>query len=753
MGVRVVRWSTVSRADLASGAYRKVRAHGGVTEGNIMVNPISIILRRRTAVLVTPAMGEQKVTRESFKAVADLENRLERLGYTLDEKVISAMLVKDAGHTAHYSDDIIEGVAQLVGAVDRNGKAAPVKPMYPNFPRQVEEASGAELYLNALLHYFGDWVGARILPEYDKLDRGETKRTRELRVITLVEDLDDTCADIFLGLIGQKAAWSELDRDDVRYLLARHNTLATLREGGYLTAALKELSFGSSANLGWFAKVSGDPESVKHAKTLNDVLRIAVAVAGGNPEFVKPAQGGEKLGNIERPWRRAILARIDQMVGGTPDYGDIRRRLGLWKLVGKLLHVGEYRETFPRAVEFFSKVRSGALPKSNRGLVQQRLVSQSRADMLRAEKPGEFARDLDWALRSSGAPYETLASFARVAHRASARSLWGAHTALSNRGSVRMFLPKGNAQRAKFSAPLEPMDAHLIEDAQNVIMNALRLQYADKSPVGKNAKVFIDPALYQYAVPFQVREQGVATRVIGRGSRVPIGPGEFLRFFVWWKDIDGGDSYRDRVDLDLSLSFMDEDFKVTSEVSYYNLRNGAAVHSGDITSAPEGAAEYIDIRSEELARISGNSRYVAASVLSFTHQPYSQIPEAVAGVMLRESLDAGEVFDGKTVETAFSLTQDSDGVLPYVFDLQTRELIWVGLSVVGGRINYAGGHRSAFSHIVQAATTHKVVTVGQLVAQHAQARGAVVVADAEDADEVYGPDTAFQAEKLLSEWL
>lgn len=717
-----------------------------------MVNPVSIILRRRTAVVVAPVTGEKKVTHQAFKAVADLENRLERLGYTLDEKVIEAMLVKDAGRTAEYADTIVADVAQLVGAVDRNGKAAPVKPMYPNFPRQVEEASGAELYLNALLHYFGDWVGARIMPEYDKLDRGETKRTRELRVITLVEDLDAVCKDIFLGLIGQKAAWSDLDRDDVRYLLARHR-FSMVGGDGYLATVLKELSFGSSANIGWFAKVSGDPESVKNAKTLNDVLRIAVAVAGGNPEFVKPAQGGEKLGNIERPWRRAIIARIDQMVGGTPDYGDIRRRLGLWKLVGKLLHVGEYRADYAGAFMFFANIRSGALPVSNRGLVQQRLVSQSRADMLRAEKPGEFARDLDWALRTSGAPYETLASFAKVAHRASARSLWSAHTALANRGSVRMFLPKGNTQRAKFAEPMEPMDAHLIEDAQNVIMNALRLQYADKSPVGKNAKVFIDPALYQYAVPFQVREQGVATRVVGRGSRVPIGPGEFLRFFVWWKDIDSEDRWSGRVDLDLSLSFMDENFKVTSEVAFYNLRNEAAVHSGDITSAPEGAAEYIDVRDAELARMAGGARYVAASVLSYTYQPYSQIPEAVAGVMLRENLDAGEVFDGKTVETAFSLTQDSNGILPYVFDLQTRELIWVGLSVTTRGINSAGGHRSAFSHIVQAAATHKVVTVGQLVAQHAQARGAIVVANAEDADEVYGPDTAFQAEKLLSEWL
>lgn len=718
-----------------------------------MANPITIILRRRTAVPVPPARNGGEMTHESFKAVAGLENRLERLGYTLDGNVITPLLARDADSVRKYADEIVTEVAKLVGAVDFNGKAAPVAPMYPNFPRQVEAASDAELFLNAVLHYLGDEVGTRIMPAYETFARGETQRTRELRVIALADDLDAVCADIFTSLIKQKAAWSDLDRDDIRFLLARNNVFAPVRGERYLTAAFQSMSFGASANLGWFAKVSGDTGAVKYASSLTDVLRIAVAVAGGNPEFIKPSRGGAKLGNIPRAWRRAIVARIDQMVSGKPDYGDVRRRLGLWKLVGKLLHVGDYSASYPQAAAFFSKVRSGALPKSDRGLIQQRLVSQSRSDILRAEQPGEFARDLDWALRTSSAPYETLATFAKVAHRASSRSLWGAYSALENRGAVRVFLPKGNAQRAKFAEPLAPMDARLIEDAQNVVMHALRLRYAEQSPVGKNAKVFIDPTLYQYAVPFQVREQGVATRVIGRGSRIPIGRGEFLRFFVWWKNIESENRYDGRVDLDLSLSFMDENFKVTSEVSYYNLRDGAAVHSGDITSAPEGAAEYIDIHSEELARVGRGSRYVAASVLSFTHQPYSQVPEAVAGVMLRENLDAGEVFDGKTVETAFSLTQDSNGILPYVFDLQTRELIWVGLSVVGGRINYAGAHQTAFSRMVEAAATHKVVTVGQLIAQHAQARGAIVVTNAEDADEVYGLDTAFQAEKLLSEWL
>lgn len=728
----------------------------GATEGNgSMTNPVSIILRRRAAIFANPVTGDAQVSAQSFKVVADLENRLERLGYTLDGDAVIALLSTDAGRTAYYADDIVQSVSELLGAVDANGKAAPIKPMYPNFPRQTEQASDTELYLNAILHYLGDEVGVRIMPVYGALDRGQTERTRDMRVVGLVTDLDAVLSDIFSDLIGQKAAWSELDRDDIRYLLARNNLKTVSAEKGFLDDALGSLEFGSKANLGWFAAGSGDVRTVKLASSFTDVLRIAVAVAGGNPEFVKPVDGEGALGNIPRAWRTAIVERLDSLTTAGADYGDIRRRLGLWKLVGKLLHVGEYKR-YTRANELFARIRRNDLPVSDRGLIQTGAVSQNQSDLLRAERPGEFARDLDWALRTSSAPYETLLTFAKVAHNASARTLWGAYGALENRDAIRMFLPKGNAARAQFShKPLPALDPQLVEKAKAIVLNALRQRYASESPIAQNAKVFIDPALNGYAVPFQLRDQGLATRVIGRGSRLPIEGGEYLRFFVWWKDIDGG--WDNRVDLDLSLSFLNEQFEVVSEVAYYNLRNGVAVHSGDITSAPEGAAEYIDIKREELARLGGKSaRYVAASILSFTHQEFKTIPEAVAGVMLRENLDEGEVFDGKTVETAFSLTQDSTGVVPFLYDLETRELIWVGLATQLGRgrgTNYAGAHRSKFGEMAEAFANRKPVTVGQLVELHANARGAIVVADAEDADEVYGPDTAFQAEKLLTDWV
>lgn len=706
----------------------------------IMYDIATIILRRRSAVIIEP--GTAELNRPALLAISEFENRLERLGYTLSGDALMALTTVDDIRISNIAALTVPALGKLVGVLDRHGNAAPVQPLYPNFPRQVEEASDAELYLNALFHYIGDVVGTRITPVYEKHDRGgDARRTRPLRELTHVESLDAALADINTSLIGQKAAWSELDRDDVSYIVRRSNSM---------NKPLVNPDFGSKANLAWYAKLTGEPGVVQVASSLTDVLRIAVAVAGANPEFVKPSAGGEKLGNIPRPFRRAIVQRIDELADTD---GDFRRRLGLWKTVGKLLHIGEYKATAPKAVALFERLRRNDIPVSDRGLIQSGAVKGAEADALRAKSPGEFARDLDWALRTSDDPERTLDEFEKVAEKASARTLWGAYNALENRGRTRIFVPKGQASKAVVNRePLPELDMKVHGSAVGVITQALARRAAKNSPVPEGASVYIAPELYDYAVPFSLRQQGAATRVVGRGTRIKLDKGENIRFFMWWKDIDSG--YDGRVDLDMSLSFMDEDFRVTSEVAYYNLRNGAATHSGDITSAPKGAAEYIDIRDEYLAEQAG-ARYVLMSVNSYTHQHFKDIPEAIAGVMLRDDLEQGEVFDGKTVETAFSLVQDAAVSVPFLYDVQTRELYWLDYtgSVPRGRVNAAANHRATFSDIARAAVERRPVSVGDIIDTHVHGRGGAVVETPEEADVVYDTSVAFQAEKLLAEWL
>ncbi len=73
--------------------------------------------------------------------------------------------------------------------------------------------------------------------------------------------------------------------------------------------------------------------------------------------------------------------------------------------------------------------------------------------------------------------------------------------------------------------------------------------------------------------------------------------GELLRFFVYWRQ------HAQMTDFDLSALMFDEDYSDPEWLSYTNLTIAAGEHSGDITSAPEGASEFINLT---LNRVSWN---------------------------------------------------------------------------------------------------------------------------------------------------
>ena len=88
-----------------------------------------------------------------------------------------------------------------------------------------------------------------------------------------------------------------------------------------------------------------------------------------------------------------------------------------------------------------------------------------------------------------------------------------------------------------------------------------------------------------------------------------------IRFFLWWKEgkIDG--KATGRVDLDLSATIFRSNWKYMNHISYTNLKEAklGCCHSGDITSAPKGASEFIDIDLEKVRAAGG--RYA----VSYTH--------------------------------------------------------------------------------------------------------------------------------------
>lgn len=173
-------------------------------------------------------------------------------------------------------------------------------------------------------------------------------------------------------------------------------------------------------------------------------------------------------------------------------------------------------------------------------------------------------------------------------------------------------------------------------------------------------------------------------KTAGRGTRVKLDgynaedPDLTIRMFVHWRD--RGNTVDDRVDLDLSTVVASDDLESCESVWYGDLRNSSMTHSGDLTSAPNGACEYIDVNvAKTLER---GWRYVIPTVHSYTGQTFDTIPEAFAGVMFRHGdAQKGEIFDATTVRSRFDLDKQATNTIPFVFDLKTGELIWLDSTV------------------------------------------------------------------------
>ena len=283
--------------------------------------------------------------------------------------------------------------------------------------------------------------------------------------------------------------------------------------------------------------------------------------------------------------------------------------------------------------------------------------------------------------------------------------------------------------------PVTIMD-DVTEDQASEVLNTIRTALEGRNK-GLGWTLAVEDGV-SYAMPLSTRFAS-GGRTAGRGTRVkledydPTDPNLTIRMFVHWRDLDestvGHDSedvpnwydcnerydHAGRVDLDLSTTTAAEDLKSFESVWYGNLKSSEMTHSGDITSAPHGACEYIDVNVSKA--LESGKRYMIPTVHSFSGQTFDTIPEAFAGVMIRQDdPQAGEVFEPTTVLSRFDLDRPSTNVSPFVFDLKTGELIWLDAVLPSTAWRSVGDDRNtnATLAVVDSLVNSRPMTVLQL---------------------------------------
>ena len=386
------------------------------------------------------------------------------------------------------------------------------------------------------------------------------------------------------------------------------------------------------------------------------------------------------------------------------------RRCERWKRLARHLRPGDYARRFPRATKLLHQVASGDAEAGFTSRLEEALARRDvdGALSLLSARPGVFARRLNHLLRlcaDEAARERVVAEFARVAPEVALPVLvrlweyfaspgpdalpWRVVAIKAATGTKTTLIPSTRRPG--------PADAAVVRAVEEALRQRKRL-----------GRIAVDQGMYEgYTTPVGLRSASPGMRTAGRGTRLPLPEGETIRFFLHWRDLPeappkapgpagpaAAEDRDTRVDLDLSAFFVSEDFTRTEQIAYYNLRSTAAVHSGDLTSAPDGAAEFIDVTLAEALR--QGWRYVVMTVHSFSHHRLSEVPECWAGAMARGTdPQSGEVFEASTVMQRLDLVSPTFNATPFITDLAERRLIWWDLPVGVGEHQVANLDRSS----------------------------------------------------------
>lgn len=696
--------------------------------------------------------------------------KCEELGFSFDKELFTVMTNAKTKELENFWDWFESEYKKVYGA-------AKYKPMYPNFPKQVVEASEAELLVNAFMHYTGDLFGVRIVPKYKEKDRKPLKEEKNPLRLKSVKT-EDILNKFTLGITANTS-------------LSVSNKEALANMFSYLEEAQKESLekvLGDSVipqkeNLAFIGalviKSSLDFEKTvgSQFKTPTDLLRLVAALNGGDTSLAV----NTKVKNLSRSLRRMFVSKIDEMFkSGDSDQflENMFTYKEKWTRFAYALHVGEYEKKYPLAFEALQKVRNNEKGETFNYKVEKLVKKEESvlASELLLTRPGVFGRMLNQLLvnESSNEDKDTiLKNFKSASKSIATPVLLQIHAKFKydNQNGKKIILPKGGLGKVYVKTmptdAKKPVDSLYAKKIVDTIEDTLINRFKTGESLGN---VFIEDSLMLQNVPFAQRTASKALKTVPKGSRfVKESDKPIIRFFTWWNengvDKEGNKIDIGRIDIDLSVGIFDVNYNLIKTCAYYDLRSyeedgvgDYLTHSGDITSAPNGAAEYIDVDIEKLKEALPEAAYVGQLISSFTEQKYADMPECYAGWMEREQKQHGKIFEPSTVKNKVDITCDATNVLVCLYDIARKEYIWADTPM---RANYSYCYnnlntvRGIMAYTIEGIAEMTKANLYDLFEMHAKARGKVVP-DKSKADTVFSLNegiTPFDHEVIASDFM
>lgn len=522
--------------------------------------------------------------------------------------------------------------------------------MYKNFPTEVQDKDFLELYLNAVIHY---WTG--LMPNSPSKQATKLEENITLKKLTPCHKTDVSA--LVTRIITHSLPFSEQQKQDVRTLVNYYhhdeNTIITVKENlAFLYTELKNIDWSSSV------------------KTTTDILRIITAQCEGGITLASNTRFKLSTSNKKR-----VMSLIEQVsLNNTNAPQDIARYKEKWKRIVRVLHPTKYTKQYPNAVQLLKNIDNNKTENSTiEMLIKKNPVKASEYLM---KNPGVFTRRLSELLRKS-TPQEQiriLDHYEETSYNVSTKllvSLWNHNNTPDNTLLTHnTIMAKTQKGQKTLIIPNRRNNTHQTR-INNIIKKAL------KNKPKKN--IFIDNPnninLNMIKTTLNTRNTSDNT-TLTKATTLPIPEDKnTIRLFMFWKNIDEHTS----VDLDLSATLVNEELNRSHTINYTRLRSEYGCHSGDITDAPEGAAEYIDLNLKKIQQ--DGYKYIIPSVMSYSNHSLRNTPEARAGFMMRDKPKSGELFEPSTIEQAYFLTTDSKTSIPCVIDVENKTMIWWDTSI------------------------------------------------------------------------
>lgn len=670
--------------------------------------------------------------------------------------VLSKEAIEDARYTSEETlreslQEVIRTYNEERGADHNINESV----MFKNFPDSVMNMSNFELLANQLMGYYADALDRALGTDGDirnsiKFD-GDREGREESKDHIKVEELrpgnDDRYNELVKNLIGGKATLSEDERGIVS------NAFKYQRAEDIIPKEIPQKD-----NLAFMARLSIEreiPVDRLPLKNATDALRVGKELNKydrdkENRDYDKNGRekssenGYYSFRNAEKKFIYSILEKDKNILT------NMKGREDEFKALGRGLNgLRNADEKYPHAYRALEKVsKNEKLPVTKDGKFED---ARNKGEVLKAadmrkEFPGKFTKELDSLLTQSMTREiadKVVDKYGEVVDKVPVRSLFIAKNHFENREEgkqLKVAMPKNDPRHAHaYLKDVKPIDKDAKDKLIKTIDKGLDSQLREREPMGK---VYVDPRYKGVPIPKDTRTETSGMRPITKGTRLDIPKDtEVIRAFIYWKGQD----------LDLSASLLDKDLGYHSHVSYTNLRDEWAAHSGDVTNAPHGGSEFIDIRLSDLDRMAEreNVGYVAFQVNVYRGDQFAQTEDCMFGFMPREDMRSGEIYEPNKVDQAFDLKSNSMCSTTMLYDIENRQMIWSDLDIrmdnaKGIELDRAqGGNVERTINNVTAAvysTLHQETpSMYDVLTKNAECRGELVD-NPKDADIIFGMD-------------